>query len=211
MLELIKEEIEKYTYNHTSPAPELLQILEKETRETMEHPDCLIERVEGRFLKMIVQLFNPKLILELGTYTGYSALSMAEGLQDDGELITCEINTIVQQVAQKAFDKSSHGHKIKLHMGPAVETIKKIDRKIDMSFIDADKVNYINYYEEIVKRTRKGGLIIIDNVLWKGEVLEPKDEEGKIIADLNTLIKNDKRVENVFLTIRDGIQFVRKI
>ncbi|MCP4177695.1 MAG: methyltransferase [bacterium] len=211
MSELVRSDIDQYSYDHTSPAPELLQMLEKETYQAIKYPDMLTGRVEGRFLKMLVQLFQPKLIFEIGTFTGYSALSMAEGLQDGGQIITCEIDSKVQQIAQNTFDKSSHGYKVKLHMKPALEVIKCIENKIDMSFIDADRKNLIIHYEEVIKKTRRGGLIIIDNVLWKGEILNPQDERVSTVAKFNKLITNDKRVENVLLTVRDGIQLIRKI
>ena len=145
-------------------------------------------RVEGRFLKLLVQLVQPELILEVGTFTGYSALSMAEGLTEGGKIITCEIDLKAQKVAQEAFDTSPFGHKIELRMGPAIETIRQLDQAIDLSFIDADKENYPLYYEEILTRTRPGGVIIIDNTLWSGQVLKPKDTASKAIARLNEMI-----------------------
>ena len=207
---LVEEVLEEYAFRVTQEEPENLQKLITLTYEQMDFPEMLSGRVEGRFLKLLVQLVQPKLILEVGTFTGYSALSMAEGLSEDGKIITCEIDPKAQKVANEAFDTSPFGHKIELRMGPAIETIRQLDQTIDLSFIDADKENYPLYYEEILARTRPGGLIIIDNALWSGQVLNPQDTASKAIARLNEMISKDNRIENVLLTVRDGIQLVRK-
>jgi caffeoyl-CoA O-methyltransferase len=135
---------------------------------------------------------------------------MAEGLPDDGRIITCDIDPEAQKVAQAAFDASPYGHKIELRMGPALDTIRQLKETIDLSFIDADKEYYPLYYEEILGRTRPGGVIIIDNTLWSGRVLDPKDTDSMAVAKLNEFIARDTRVENVLLTVRDGVQLVRK-
>jgi caffeoyl-CoA O-methyltransferase len=207
---LVEEALEEYAFQSTQQEPENLQKLVTQTYELMEFPQMITGRVEGRFLKLLVQLMQPKLIFEIGTFTGYSALSMAEGLTEGGKVITCEIDPKAQKVAEKAFDTSPFGHKIELRMGPAIETIRQLDQTIDLSFIDADKENYPLYYEEVLKRTRPGGVIIIDNALWSGQVLNPQDAASKAIAQLNEIISKDDRVESVMLTVRDGIQLVRK-
>lgn len=207
---LVDEEIDQYVFRNTKPEPELLQSLAERTQREMADPQMLTGRVEGRLLKLLVQMCRPKFILEVGTFTGYSALSMAEGLDDDGKIITCEIDPLAQKAAQAAFDASPVGHRIEIRMGPALETIRGLDADIDLSFIDADKEHYPVYYEEVLQRTRPGGLLILDNMLWSGKVLDPQDDTSRIIAALNETIAQDDRVENVLLTVRDGVQLLRK-
>jgi caffeoyl-CoA O-methyltransferase len=207
---LVGESIEAYARRVTRPESQLLQDLAEQTRREMELPQMLTGRLEGRFLKLLVQLLQPKLIVEVGTFTGYSALSMAEGLTGAGRIITCDINPKAQRVAQAAFDASPHGHRIELRMGPAIDTIRQIHEPVDFSFIDADKTGYPEYYEELLVRTRPGGVILLDNMLYSGEVLDPGDEASRTLAALNEKIATDDRVENVLLTVRDGVQLVRK-
>ncbi len=207
---VIDEEIEEYAHRSTRPEPPLLEELAVKTHQSMELPQMLTGRLEGRFLKLLVQLVQPKFILEVGTFTGYSALSMAEGLPEDGRLITCEVDPKARAMAQAAFDASPHGKKIEIKMGPALTTIRQLKEPIDLSFIDTDKESYPDYYEEILARTRPGGVILLDNMLWSGRVLDPKDADSKAVDRLNRIIAADERVENVLLTVRDGIQFVRK-
>ena len=209
-MRLVEEAVEDYAFRVTQEEPENLQKLITQTYEVMDDAKMITGRIEGRFLKLLVQLLQPRLILEVGTFTGYSALSMAEGLTEDGKIITCEINPEAQIIAQAAFYSSPVGYKIELRMGPAIETIRQLDTTIDLSFIDADKESYPLYYEEILTRTRPGGLIIIDNTLWSGQVLNPQDSDSKTLARLNEIIHEDTRIENVMLTVRDGIQLVRK-
>lgn len=202
--------IDRYAYDHTTAEPDLLQSLAEKTVRDMPDAGMLTGRVEGRLLKLIVQLCRPQFVLEVGTFTGYSALSMAEGLGESGRIVTCEIDPAAQRVAREAFDASPAGHKIEIRMGPALETIGALDRTIDLSFIDADKERYPDYYEAILDRTRPGGVLIFDNMLWSGRVLDPRDEASRAIATLNRTIAGDERVEAVLLTVRDGIQLVRK-
>jgi caffeoyl-CoA O-methyltransferase len=176
----------------------------------MEEPQMLTGRVEGRLLTMLVKIHQPDFILELGTFTGYSALCMAEGLGENGRIVTCEMDETARRFAQVAFDKSEFGHKIEIRMGPALETIRSLTDEIDFCFIDADKETYPLYYEEVLQRTRPGGLILLDNMFKSGKVLAPSDSESRAIASLNETIASDKRVDNVLLTVRDGIQLVRK-
>jgi caffeoyl-CoA O-methyltransferase len=208
---LVDESIDRYAFRHTRAEPQLLQALAERTQREMKAPQMLTGRVEGRLLKLIVQLCNPRFVLEVGTFTGYSALSMAEGLGDGGRIVTCEIDPVAQKVAQESFDASPYGHRIELRMGPALETIRELEGDIDLSFIDADKERYPAYYEEIVQRTRPGGILIFDNMLWSGKVVDPQDEITRVLAKLNETIAADERVENVLLTVRDGMQLVRKL
>lgn len=208
---LVDDRVEQYAFQHTSAEPELLQSLARLTYQKMADPQMLTGRVEGRLLKLLVQLCRPRLVLEVGTFTGYSALSMAEGLDEEGKVITCEIDPVAQKVAQEAFDASAFGHRIEIRMGPALETIRSLGDEIDMSFIDADKERYADYYEEVVKRTRRGGVLVLDNMLWSGRVVDPQDDATRAIAALNEAITRDERVENVLLTVRDGVQLVRKL
>ncbi|HLU07501.1 MAG TPA: class I SAM-dependent methyltransferase [Woeseiaceae bacterium] len=208
---LVDEAIDRYAFSNTSAEPAYLQALEKRTREEMDNPQMLTGRVEGRLLKLIVQLCQPRFVLEVGTFTGYSALSMAEGLGEGGRILTCEINPAAQKLARESFDDSPFGDRIEISPGPALDTIRSLDRQIDLSFIDADKERYPIYYEEIVQRTRPGGILIFDNMLWSGRVVEPRDEITREIAKLNETITADDRVENVLLTVRDGVQLVRKL
>lgn len=204
----VPTEIEQYAASKTRAEPQSLAELEARTHAEMEWPQMLTGRLEGRLLKLLVQLVQPRLVLEVGTFTGYSALSMAEGLPEGGRIITCEINAAARDMAQAAFDASPFTDRIELRFGPALETIAAINESLDFSFIDGDKENYCDYYEEIVEKTRPGGVIVVDNVLWSGRVLDPEDDEARAIARLNDVIVNDERVENVFLTVRDGVQLV---
>jgi caffeoyl-CoA O-methyltransferase len=206
----IDEIVDEYVFEHTQPAPELLERLEKHTLENTSNPDMLTGRVEGRFLKLIVQITGVEKILELGTFTGYSALSMAEALPEDGRLVTLERNPEAREIAKEYFSQSSHGKKIEIKFGEAMETITDLDFTPDLVFLDADKDRYPEYYEIIVDMLEPGGLILIDNSLWDGEVANPETESAKAIAEMNDLIVADTRVENVLLTVRDGIQLVRK-
>jgi caffeoyl-CoA O-methyltransferase len=210
MKTLIADDIDAYTRDHTRPEPGLLMDLIAKTHATMESPQMLTGRVEGRFLKLLVQIFQPRLVLEVGMFTGYSALSMAEGLPADGRIITCDIDPKAQTMAQAAFDASPVGNKIEIRMGPAINTIRQLKQPIDFSFIDADKKAYPVYYEEILARTRPGGLIVMDNMFLSGRVLDPQDDTARAVDKLNQDIARDERVENVLLTVRDGVQLIRK-
>ena len=210
-MELLTDEaVDRYALQNTRPENELLRSLAERTEREMDDPQMLTGRVEGRLLKLLVQLSRPRLVLEVGTFTGYSALSMAEGLGPDGRIVTCEIDPRAQQVAQAAFDASPFGDRIEIRMGPALDTIRSLDEPVDLSFIDADKEHYPEYYESILERTRSGGLLVLDNMLWSGKVLDPQEEIPRVLDALNRRITDDERVENVLLTVRDGVQLVRK-
>jgi caffeoyl-CoA O-methyltransferase len=209
-MSIVPEALDDYAFRSTTPEPGLLTELSEETWRTMEWPQMLTGRIEGRFLKLLVQIAAPRLVVEVGTFTGYSALSMAEGLPEDGRLITCEVDPRAQKMAQAAFNRSPHGERIEIRMGPAIVTIRAIDEPIGFSFIDADKVGYPDYYEALLERTVPGGLILMDNMLQGGRVLEPDDDSARAIDGLNRRLVEDDRVECVLLTVRDGVQLVRK-
>ena len=209
-MEFLDEKIEEYAFNHTSYEGNLLKRLEEETYEKLEIPQMTTGRIVARFLKLLARLVGAKRILEIGTFAGYSALSMAEALPEDGELITCEIDPEAIVFAKRYFDLSPHGKKIALLEGAALDSLKSISGPFDMAFIDADKENYSNYYEAILPMIRYGGLIAVDNVLWSGRVLDPKDKSDKAIHQFNERVIQDKRVESVLLTVRDGLNCIIK-
>ena len=209
-MEFLDEKIEEYAFNHTSYEGNLLKRLEEETYEKLEIPQMTTGRIEARFLKLLARLVGAKRILEIGTFAGYSALSMAEALPEDGELITCEIDPEAIVFAKRYFDLSPHGKKIALLEGAALDSLKSISGSFDMAFIDADKENYSNYYEAILPMIRYGGIIAVDNVLWSGRVLDPKDKSDKAIHQFNERVIQDKRVESVLLTVRDGLNCIIK-
>jgi len=209
-MNFIDENIEEYAFDHTSYEGDLLRQLEEETYKKLEIPQMTTGRIEARLLKLLARLVGAKRILEIGTFAGYSALSMAEALPEEGELVTCEMDPEAIIFAKKYFDLSSHGKKITLMEGPALESLKKISGPFDMAFIDADKENYNNYYEAILPLVRSGGLIAIDNVLWSGRVLDPQDKSDKAIHQLNERVIQDERVESVLLTVRDGLNCIVK-
>ena len=209
-MDFIDEKIEQYAFDHTSDEGELLRRLEKETYEKLEIPQMTTGRIEARLLKLLARLVGARRILEIGTFAGYSALSMAEALPEDGTLVTCEEDPVAIAFAQKYFSESPHGKKIKQMEGPALESIKKLTGTFDMAFIDADKINYSNYYEAILPMIRPGGLIAVDNVLCSGRVLNPQDESDEAIHQFNERVVNDQRVESVLLTVRDGLNCIIK-
>lgn len=206
----INEEVERFAHDHTGLESELFRRLQDETYATMQSPQMQVGRIEGQFLKMLVQLVGAQRVLEIGMFTGYSALMMAEGLPEGGRLITCDINPKAEEVARRYFADSPHGHKIEIRMGPALETIATLMDPLDMVFIDADKKNYVNYYEACLPLVRPGGLIVADNVLWSGRVVNPDDDDSHAIVAFNEHVQADSRVENVCLTVRDGMMLARK-
>jgi caffeoyl-CoA O-methyltransferase len=210
-MKLVPEEIEKYVAEHTSPVSSLLEELEKETYKNTSLPQMLSGKVEDRLLQMLIRISGAMRVVEIGTFTGYSALMMAEGLPEDGELITLEISREYAEIAMSYFKRSPLAHKIKLILGPAKDTLKQIqDEGIDFVYIDADKKSYPLYYEESLRILNKGGLIVADNALWSGRVLSPQDDNSKAISRFNEIVRKDDRVEKVMLTVRDGIYLIRK-
>jgi caffeoyl-CoA O-methyltransferase len=210
MENFINEAVEQFAHDHTKPGSDLFQRLRDETYAEMRMPQMQVGRIEGGFLKMLVRLTATRRILEIGMFTGYSALMMAEGLPDDGHLITCDVDPKAEAIARRYFDESPHGHKIEIRMGPALETIKTLRGPIDMVFIDADKTNYSNYYEACLPLLKPGGLIVADNVLWSGRVLDPHSADDHAIVAFDRLVQSDPRVENVCLTVRDGMMLAWK-
>ena len=210
-MDVVAKEAEEYAADHTSPMSALLEEVEHFTLTRTPYPSMLTGRVEGRFLQLVVQLSGARHVVEIGTFTGYSALSMAEALPSDGEILTIEHNPNHAEIAQDFFNRSSSGSKIKLRIGEAVEILKTLpDARSDIVFIDADKQNYGAYYRESMRILRDGGLILADNALWYGRIFDPKDDESRAMADFNQLVKADDRAEKLFLTIRDGIYLIRK-
>jgi caffeoyl-CoA O-methyltransferase len=209
-MEFIDEDIERYVYDHTDDEGELLARLQKETYDSLEYPQMVSGRSVGRFLKLQAQLLGARRILEVGTFSGYSALSMAEGLPEDGRLFTCDEDPTAIAVARRYFAESPHGRKITLLEGNALDSIAGLNETFDMAFIDADKANYLNYFNAILPIMRVGGLIVADNVLWSGRVLDPKDESDHAIHQFNETVCRDDRVESVMLPVRDGLYCLRK-
>lgn len=211
-MHFISQELENYIEQHSEKEPELLAALNKETYQKVLLPRMLSGHFQGRVLSMLSKLIRPLNILEIGTYTGYSALCLCEGMQENGILHTIDIKEELVDFQRKHFDKSPWGNQIVQHLGEALDIIPTLDLKFDLVFIDADKESYINYFELIVPKMNKGGIILSDNVLWSGKVLEPlnpKDISTKILLDYNLLLKNDPRVETVLLPIRDGLTVSR--
>jgi caffeoyl-CoA O-methyltransferase len=209
-MNFINKDVENFARDYTEPESDLFRRLEAETHVTMASPEMLVGRIEGRFLKILVQLTDARRVLEIGTFTGYSALMMAEGLPPEGSLITCEIDPKAEEIARRYFAESPHGHKIELRMGAALETIARLTETLDLVFIDADKTNYPNYYEACLPLLRPGGLLVADNVLWSGKVLAPDDDDTRAIVAFNQRVQADSRVENVCLTVRDGMMLAWK-
>ena len=213
-MHFISEALEDYVAQHSENEPELLARLNKETHQKILQPRMLSGHFQGRFLSMISKLTQPKAILEIGTYTGYAALCLAEGLAENGTLDTIDNNEELFDFQRKYFDESAWGTQIQQHLGNALEIIPTLNKKFDLVFIDADKENYINYFNMIVPMMNQGGLILSDNVLWSGKVLVPvkaNDKSTKVLLEYNEILKNDPRVETVLLPIRDGLTMSRVI
>lgn len=209
----LPEALDNYVVNHSENEPELLQQLTRETYQKILQPIMLSGPYQGRVLSMVSKLKQPQSILELGTFTGYATLCLAEGLQKDGEIHTIDINEELVDFQRKYFDKSGFGKQIHQHLGSAIDILPKLNKTFDLVFIDADKPNYVNYFHLIIDKLKTGGIIISDNVLWHGKVIEPldsKDKSTKAVLDYNTLLKEDSRIETVLLPIRDGLTISRK-
>ena len=211
MLALVPEEIEEYIKAHSAKESPLLLELVNETKEKTDLPQMQIGQIEGAFLKLLVILLKAKRILEIGTFTGYSALVMAEGLPPDGELITLDKNTSYTDIAKKFWARSPHGKKIKLVLGDAIQSIQLLEGQFDLVFIDAHKPDYIQYWDLSMPMVRRGGLIVADNVLWSGRVLNPQKEDDFGIDSFNKFVSYDTRVEAIMLSIRDGLTVARKL
>jgi len=213
-MHFISQELEDYIEQHSENEPELLAKLNKETYQKILLPRMLSGHFQGRVLSMLSKLIRPVNILEIGTYTGYSALCLCEGMQSGGVLHTIDIKEELVDFQRKYFDLSPWGNQIVQHLGEATDIIPQLNIKFDLVFIDADKENYINYFNMIVPMMNIGGIILSDNVLWSGKVLEPlnpKDMSTKVLLEYNELLKNDPRVETVLLPIRDGLTVSRVV
>lgn len=211
-MHFISEELENYVANHSENEPELLVRLNKETHQKILQPRMLSGHFQGRVLSMLSKLIRPTTILEIGTYTGYAALCLAEGLPEHGTLDTIDNNEELFDFQKKYFDQSAWSNQIHQHLGNALDIIPDLNKKFDLVFIDADKENYINYFEMIVPMMNKGGVILSDNVLWSGKILgeiKTNDKSTKILLKYNELLKTDPRVETVLLPIRDGLTVSR--
>jgi len=209
---IVPDQIEEYAAGHTTPPTDLLQALAAETRETLRAPQMLTGTIEGRFLELLVFGLGAKRVLELGTYSGYSSLSMAAGLPKGGHIDTCEADETHAEVARRYIAQSPYADRITVHIGPALDTISQLEGEFDFVFIDADKENYLNYYEALLPRLAEHGVMAIDNTLWSGRVLDEDDDSDatKAIREINDRIADDGRVVAVQLTVRDGVTLVRR-
>lgn len=211
-MHFLSEDLEDYVTAHSQDEPALLAQLNKETYQKILLPRMLSGHFQGRVLSMLSKLIRPASILEIGTYTGYATLCLCEGMHENGIIHTIDIKEELVDFQRKYFDKSHWGNQIKQHLGEAADIIPTLEMKFDLVFIDADKENYLNYYELIVPKMNKGGIILSDNVLWSGKVVEPLKEgdlSTKILLEYNQRLKNDPRVETVLLPIRDGLTVSR--
>jgi len=204
---LIDPKVEAYAEEHTTPGGELFERLAAETREKTTAPQMMVGEVEGRFLEFLVRLMRARRVLELGTFTGYSSLSMARGLPEGGRVISCDVDPETTAIARRYAEEAGLADRIEYQIGPALETVAQLDGLFDLVFIDADKPNYRNYYEAVLPKLSDNGLIVADNALRDGRVLEDGDEPMK---EFNDHVRNDPRVECVLLTVRDGMLLVRK-
>lgn len=211
MKTLVSADIDAYAQAHSMPESDLCRALRDETQRRMESPQMIVGPLEGAFLKMMAQLVGARRVLEIGMFTGYSALCFAEALPADGTVITCEVDEASAALARQYFARSPVGKKVEVRMGPALDTMRELTGPFDLIFIDADKVNYLNYYRQALDLLSPTGVILIDNVLWDGDVLKqpPPDEKTAAIQELNRTVSNDSRVSAVLVTIRDGVLVVR--
>jgi caffeoyl-CoA O-methyltransferase len=207
-MHFIPEKLDDYVVKHSEDEPALLKALTRETYQKILQPRMLSGHYQGRVLSMLSKLIRPKVILELGTFTGYSALCLAEGLDKNGIIHTIDINEELVDFQRSYFDKSEYGSQIIQHLGSAIDIIPTLDTTFDLVFMDADKPNYITYFHQIIDKLNPGGVILSDNVLWSGKVIEelnPQDVSTKIVLEYNALLKDDPRLETVLLPIRDGL------
>lgn len=209
-MEFISKEINQYCLQFTTEQSDIAREIKDKTNRDLKYSNMLSGKMIGQLLATLVRVSACKKVLEVGTFTGYSALRMAEALPEDGSLITCDYNERYAEMARSSFDKSDHGHKITLKLGKALDTLKTVDADLDFIFLDADKANYPAYYKMLLPKLNRGRMLAVDNVLWSGKVLEPRDRKSKAIDELNQMIAEDNRVEQVMLPVRDGITIVRK-
>ena len=208
---IVDERVEEYAVEHTSALLDLFDRLEAETRAKTTAPQMMVGRIEGQFLATLVRLRGARRILEFGTFTGYSSISMASALPPGGSIITCDVDPEATAIARRYMDESGYGDRIEIRLGPGLETIETLEGPFDLVFIDADKPNYKAYYEAVLPLLAENGLVIADNVLWSGRVVEDDGEESTLaIKDFNEHVKNDPRVASVMLSVRDGMTLIRK-
>ena len=212
-MEFLPKLIQVYSERYTEPEPELLTKIYRDTHLNVLKPRMLSGHFQGRLLSMISQLIRPKRILEVGTYTGYSAICLAEGLHEEGKLVTLDKNDELEKSVRDYFEESGLSDKIDFRLGNAVELIPTLEEKWDLVFLDADKSNYLNYYKMIINQTKTGGLIIVDNVLWSGKVVDnsAKDADTLAIREFNEYVHDDPLVSNILMPIRDGLMMIRKL
>ncbi len=211
-MDFLPDDLEKYVEDHTSIESELLKKITRDTHAKVLMPRMLSGHVQGRFLSMMSQLIQPKNILEIGTYTGYSAICLAEGLREDGKLVTIDVNEELESRVRNYFVEAGLNRKIDYRIGNAAQIIPSLDLVFDLVFIDADKENYSKYYDLVFNKVKSGGLILADNVLWSGKVIKPKpDKDTRALLEFNQKVRNDPRVECLLLPLRDGIMMIRKI
>ncbi|MBT2161878.1 O-methyltransferase [Zobellia barbeyronii] len=211
-MHFLSSDLEDYIQNHSENEPKLLQELTRETHLKVVRPRMLTGHFQGRVLSVLSKIIYPKNILEIGTYTGYSALCLAEGMQKDGQLHTIDINEELQDIQERYFSRSAYKGQIIQHIGDAKNIIPQLDTTFDLVFIDAEKKDYPDYFELVMQKTRPGSVILSDNVLWSGKVVEPVDKKDKvtpILLDFNKKLKEDPRIETVLLPIRDGLTLSR--
>lgn len=211
MNQLVAAEVETYSEAHSIPESAVCRALREETHRTMEHPQMLVGPLEGAFLKMMTRLVGAKRVLEIGMFTGYSALCFAEALPADGTVVTCEIDERPAELARRYFSRSPDGRKISVRMGAALDTMRDLTGPFDLIFIDADKPNYVRYYRRALELIAPGGVILVDNVLWNGDVLKQPspDEKTAAIQELNRIVAADPDVSAVLLPVRDGVFVIR--
>ena len=212
-MSFVDEAVEEYAEAHSSPNGDLFERLAAETRETSEWPQMMVGLLEGQFLQTLVRATKARRILELGTFTGYSSISMALALPADGRVITCDVNDETTAIARRYAEEAGVADRIDYRLGPALDTIAQLDGEFDLVFIDADKPNYVNYYEATVPRLAQDGLMVLDNTLWSGRVADPNDddENTQAIRAVNDRVLEDARVNNVLLTVRDGMNLVWRV
>ena len=207
----VPEEIEAYAERHTRGMSPLHGVVWKETFEKTKSPRMMVGPLEGALLRLLVHITGARTVLEIGMFTRYSALAWAEALPEDGKLITCDVNPETTEMAKRYFASSPLGNKIEVRLGPALQTVRTLKGPFDICFIDADKPGYGAYYDACIEITRRGGLIVLDNMMQGGKVLNPTDDRVRAIVALNKRIKEDPRVENVLLPVRDGIMLAYKL
>lgn len=210
MKPFLAPEVESYLHEHTRAPSPIFDELRERTYADVPSPQMQVGRVEGALLRNLVFAIGARRILEIGTFTGFSGLSMAEALPDDGELLTCDVDPKATSIARSFFDRTPHGKKIRILLGPALATLATLTGPFDLVFLDADKERYPDYYEAALPLLRPNGLLLADNALWSGEVLAPESASAKAIAELNARVTRDPRVDNVLLPVRDGLMLVRK-